>query len=51
MNPNPVSRYPSFNDPPYAERPILSVYDRIPLGELAWLVVPAAVLALAMLLR
>ena len=44
------SRYPKFNDRPH-ERPILTMYGRTPLGELIWLVIPLAVIILALLAR
>jgi hypothetical protein len=51
MNMNHVSRYPNFNNPPYTERPILSMYGRTVLGELVWMSIPLAVLILAVIFR
>ncbi len=46
---NDRSRYPKFNAPLHA-RPVLSMYGASIWGELAWLVIPIAVITLALLL-
>lgn len=51
MNMNHISRYPNFNNPPYTERPILSMYGRTGLGQLVWLIIPVIVFALAVIFR
>lgn len=51
MNMNHVSRYPNFNNPPYCGRPVLAMYSGTLLGELIWLAIPLAVVALALLVR
>jgi hypothetical protein len=48
---NTYPNYPKFNDPPYAQRPVLSVFGSTPAGELIWLVIPLIVLALAVIVR
>lgn len=45
-----IPHYPNFNDKPH-ERPLLSMYGRTVFGELIWILIPIAVVALGLLIR
>ncbi len=42
--------YPELNDRPH-ERPILAMYGDSPLGELIWVLIPVAIVVIALLMR
>jgi hypothetical protein len=44
------ARYPQFNDAPH-ERPALGMFSHSAFGELIWLLIPVAVVALGLLFR
>jgi hypothetical protein len=45
-----TTRYPNFNDRPH-DRPVISSAGHSLLGELVWLIAPAIVIILALLVR
>lgn len=45
-----IVRYPKFNDRPH-ERPVLSMFGSTPLGELIWMLIPVAIILLALWMR